>query len=63
MVSSGTTKHELMLETARDRIRSGQFRPGERMPTDAKLVREFNVSRPTVAKALQTFGGRPPYER
>jgi GntR family transcriptional regulator, arabinose operon transcriptional repressor len=46
-------KHQHIYETVRERIMRGFFRPGERMPPDIDLVKEFGVSRPTVAKALQ----------
>jgi GntR family transcriptional regulator, arabinose operon transcriptional repressor len=46
-------KHQHIYETVRERIVRGAFRPGERMPPDADLVKEFGCSRPTVAKALQ----------
>lgn len=48
-----TTKKKQIYETVRQRIQLGDFRPGERIPSDAELVREFGASRPTVAKALQ----------
>ncbi len=47
------TKHRMIYETVQERIQSGAFRPGDRIPSDAELVREFSVSRPTVARALQ----------
>jgi GntR family transcriptional regulator of arabinose operon len=55
-MSSGTSsskKRRQIVEAVRDRIKSGTFRPGERIPSDSELVKEFGVSRPTVAKALQ----------
>ena len=52
--SMGTTsgKRRQIVDAVRERIRSGALQPGDRMPSDAELVREFGVSRPTVAKAL-----------
>lgn len=50
---SSSTKQRHVFETVRRRIQSGDFKPGERIPSDSELVREFGVSRPTVAKALQ----------
>lgn len=52
-MSTKTAKHRVVFETVRQRIESGGFQPGERIPSDAELVNEFKVSRPTVAKALQ----------
>jgi DNA-binding LacI/PurR family transcriptional regulator len=57
------TKHELIYETLQRRIQSGVFQPGDRIPSDAELVKEFNVSRPTVMKALQALGRRGIVER
>jgi len=37
----------------RSRIRSGQLRPGQRMPTQAKLADEFGVERGAVRQALR----------
>lgn len=48
-----STKHQQIVDAVRERIRSGVLRPGDRIPSDTELVREFGVSRPTVAKALQ----------
>ncbi|MFM1902530.1 MAG: hypothetical protein RLZZ440_430 [Planctomycetota bacterium] len=47
------TKHERILLAVRRKLESGEFRPGQRMPTDLEFVKEFKASRPTVAKALQ----------
>lgn len=33
-------------------IRSGAYGPGDRLPSEAELTERFNVSRPTVARAL-----------
>lgn len=47
------TKQRRIFESVRQRIQTGAFQPGDRIPSDSELVREFGVSRPTVAKALQ----------
>ena len=47
-----TTKYEQVLEYIRDRIISGEYATGERLPSDGQLVRLFSTSRPTVAKAM-----------
>ncbi len=52
-MTSGSTKQRQVFETVRNRIKTGDFQPGDRIPSDSELVREFGVSRPTVAKALQ----------
>ena len=48
-----TNKRRQIVDAMRTRIRSGEWQPGDRVPSDSELVREFGVSRPTVAKALQ----------
>ena len=52
-MGSSSNKRQQIVEAVRDRIRSGALRPGDRVPSDSELVREFGVSRPTVAKALR----------
>jgi DNA-binding transcriptional regulator YhcF (GntR family) len=39
-------------ETLRDEIRDGRYRVGERIPSQAELEERFQVSRPTVQRAL-----------
>ncbi|MEM9166484.1 MAG: substrate-binding domain-containing protein [Planctomycetota bacterium] len=52
LVTRAGPKHRQILEILEKRIRSGAIAPGGRFPTDAELVREFGVSRPTVARAV-----------
>lgn len=40
-----------------DGIRTGRWRPGDRLPTEAELVRHFQVSRMTVSRALTDLAG------
>ena len=42
-----------MADELRSRIRSGRLRPGQRMPTQAKLADEFGVERGAVRQALR----------
>ncbi|MGW0712850.1 GntR family transcriptional regulator [Streptomyces sp. NPDC002643] len=42
-------------DTLRDRIRSGELRAGERLPTQAELAEEFGVERGTVRQALRVL--------
>ncbi|MCG0064238.1 GntR family transcriptional regulator [Streptomyces sp. FBKL.4005] len=58
--ASGRTKpqrhrssHREIADELRNRIRSGVLRPGERMPTQAKLADEFGVERGAVRQALR----------
>ena len=43
---------EVIAETLRDQIRSGGLKPGEALPTQAALMREFGASSLTVQKAM-----------
>jgi GntR family transcriptional regulator of arabinose operon len=51
-------KHRQVFEIMRNRIESGDYRPGDRIPSEALLIQEFGVSRPTVARALQDLERR-----
>ncbi len=60
-VSTGVSvaaKHRRVYETIRGRIESGDFQPGDRLPSEASLIQEFGVSRPTVARALHELQRR-----
>jgi len=46
-------KHRQVFEIMRSRIEAGDYQPGDRIPSEAILIAEFGVSRPTVARALQ----------
>lgn len=48
-----TRPHREVADELRKRIRSGELRPGERMPTQAKLADEFGVERGAVRQALR----------
>lgn len=52
-IGMSKSKRRQIVDAVSDRIRSGELRPGDRVPSDVQLVQEFGVSRPTVAKALQ----------
>ena len=51
-------KHRHVFEVVHNRIQSGDYRPGDRIPSEANLIEEFGVSRPTVARALQELQRR-----
>ncbi|MEV6118156.1 winged helix-turn-helix domain-containing protein [Streptomyces sp. NPDC052109] len=63
------TPHEIA-DTLRERIRAGELRPGERLPTQAELAGKFGVERGAVRQALRVLQdaglladvsrGRPP---
>ncbi|WP_141360067.1 winged helix-turn-helix domain-containing protein [Streptomyces sp. 6-11-2] len=44
-------------ETLRERIRTGELRPGDRLPTQAELAGEFGVERGAVRQALRVLQG------
>jgi DNA-binding transcriptional MocR family regulator len=53
-LSSGPiVKHRVVSDAIRRRIDSGEFLPGQWIPTESALVKEFGVSRPTIARALR----------
>lgn len=45
--------HHEVADVLRGRIKSGDLRPGQRMPTQAALAREFGVERGAVRRALR----------
>ncbi|MDT9698757.1 GntR family transcriptional regulator [Streptomyces sp. P17] len=47
------TSHREVADELRRRIRSGELRPGQRMPTQARLAEEFGVERGAVRQALR----------
>lgn len=46
------TKHEKLRLTLSSRILDGEYAPGQKIPTEAELMREFSLSRNTVRQAL-----------
>jgi GntR family transcriptional regulator of arabinose operon len=46
-------KYETVHETLKQDITNGVYGPGELLPTELELTKLFNVSRPTIAKALE----------
>ncbi len=55
-VSSGRIS-ELIVEQVRGLIRSGQLGPGDRLPSERELCKQFGVSRVTVRDALRLLEG------
>ncbi|MDX2544867.1 winged helix-turn-helix domain-containing protein [Streptomyces sp. WI04-05B] len=47
------TSHRDVANALRTRIRTGELRPGQRMPTQARLAQEFGVERGAVREALR----------
>ena len=50
---SGIPKYRQVYEDLHSAIRTGSFRAGERLPSEAELGERYNTSRITVAKALK----------
>ncbi len=46
-------KYEVIRQTLADGIISGQYSPGDRLPSESALVKTFAASRPTVNRALR----------
>ena len=46
-------KHQEVFERLRAAIRSGEYSPGDRLPTEAEFIQHFSVSRTTVNRALR----------
>jgi len=57
-----TAKYQQIADRLRDQIDSGALQPGERLPSEPDLVRQFDASRNTVrlalALTLRARGGR-----
>ena len=51
-------KHRKVFEALLDEISSGRFRPGDRMPTEAELVKAFSASRTTISRAMRDLKRR-----
>jgi DNA-binding LacI/PurR family transcriptional regulator len=49
---SRKTKHRQVFEYVLSNIESGKLKNGDRLPSEAELVQQFGLSRPTVARAL-----------
>lgn len=47
------SKHEKIRQALADAISSGEYEPGQRLPSESELVKTFAASRPTVIRALR----------
>ena len=45
-------KHKELSRHLRNEIAAGRYKAGARLPSEPQLVKQFGVSRPTVARAL-----------
>jgi DNA-binding LacI/PurR family transcriptional regulator len=50
---SDLSKHERIRQTLIDAIATGEYEPGQRLPSELELVKAFGASRPTVNRALR----------
>ena len=57
------TKHAAIFEHLYKAIASRQYKPGDQLPTEFELVKEFGVSRPTVTRALRDLQSHGLVER
>lgn len=51
--SAGLSKHAQVFTTLRREIQSGRWKPEQKLPSEAQLVRRFGLSRITVGRALR----------
>ncbi|GAA3443335.1 GntR family transcriptional regulator [Planomonospora venezuelensis] len=56
-------KYAQIVQAIKRKIDDGTYPPGALLPSETQLVREFNVSRPTVVRALQVLQLRGVIER
>jgi DNA-binding LacI/PurR family transcriptional regulator len=62
-VASGAPKHAQVFATLRREIQGGQWKVGDRLPSEAELVRRFGLSRITVGRALRDLQNEGLVER
>jgi GntR family transcriptional regulator len=53
----GLPLYAQLAELLREQIQTGRYRPGDRLPGEPVLTRQYRVSRATVAKALEQLEG------
>lgn len=53
MGDAGKPKYYTLMEQLRSSILSGEIRPGQKLPSENELVRQYGLSRHTVRKALE----------
>ena len=49
---------EVVIEAVRSRILGGEYRRGQRLPTEAQLQEQWNVSRPVVREAMKVLASQ-----
>ena len=48
-------RYSILAEDLRQRIRDGEFKPGDKLPSEAQLCSAYGLSRGTVVKALENL--------
>lgn len=61
--TQNTLKHKKITRHLMAEIATGKYSSGGRLPSEAQLVKQFNVSRPTVARALRDLQSEGLVER
>lgn len=52
-ITLGKPRYRHIFDTLRQKISSGEYPPGQKLPTEAELMRLFSVSRTTVSRAMR----------
>lgn len=55
MLTSGRPRHEQISDWLREQMEEGRYQPNEQLPSESQLGEQFDVSRITVRRALQTL--------
>lgn len=63
IAKKGPSKHAEIRSVLIRQLRSGQWKPGERIPTEAELIERYGVSRITVARAVRDLEAEGLVER
>jgi len=63
MASRPSSKHARIHDDLAQAIASGEYAPGQQLPTEVELARRYNTSRPTVAHAMQRLVAESLVER
>ena len=63
MADDSRPKHQRISDDLQQAIAAGRFPVGARLPSEAQLVRQHGVSRPTVIRALRDLEVRGVIER
>ena len=50
--TTGKAKYYTLMEALKEQILSGTIKPGQKLPSENELTREYALSRHTVRKAL-----------